>query len=124
MANSRAKEELESANEELTTVNEEMANGHETHTAHDGVEAMEAAARLQPDAILLDIGLPRLNGYEVARRIREQQGDARPVLVALTGWGQDEDRRRSEDAGFDAHMVKPVDDVALGRLLVALVTGD
>jgi CheY-like chemotaxis protein len=89
--------------------------------AHDGVEAVEATARLQPDLILLDIGLPRLNGYEVARRIREQyQQRDRPVLVALTGWGQDEDRRRSEEAGFDAHLVKPVDENALRELLGGL----
>jgi CheY-like chemotaxis protein len=93
-------------------------SGHETHTAHDGVEAVEAATTLQPDVILLDIGLPRLNGYEAARKIREHQGQSsRPLLVALTGWGQDEDRRRSEEAGFDAHLVKPVDEAALGKLL-------
>jgi len=92
--------------------------GHETHTAHDGVEAVEAAMRLQPDVILLDIGLPRLNGYEAARKIREQHTDkGRPLLVALTGRGQDEDRRRSEEAGFDAHLIKPVDEIALGTLL-------
>lgn len=86
---------------------------------------MEAAETLQPDVILLDIGLPGLNGYEVARRIREQRSDdGRPVLVALTGWGQDEDRRRSEEAGFDAHLVKPVDDVVLGKLLAALGAGN
>ena len=91
---------------------------HETHMAHDGVEAVEATTKLQPDVILLDIGLPRLNGYEAARKIREQQEQAgRPLLVALTGWGQDEDRRRSEAAGFDAHLVKPVDETALGKLL-------
>ncbi len=96
-------------------------SGHETHIARDGLEAVEAAARLQPDVILLDIGLPSLNGYEVARRIREQQKQrGRPLLVAITGWGQDEDRRRSEEAGFDAHMVKPVDEAALGKLLVTL----
>ena len=96
-------------------------SGHETHTAHDGVEAVEATMRLQPDVILLDIGLPRLNGYETARRIREQHKHRScPALVALTGWGQDEDRRRSEDAGFDAHLVKPVDEVALGKLLIDL----
>ena len=70
---------------------------------------------------MLDIGLPRLNGYEAARKIREQQkGTGRPFLVALTGWGQDEDRRRSEEAGFDAHLVKPVDETALGNLLADL----
>jgi len=98
-------------------------SGHETHTAHDGMAAVEAATRLDPDVILLDIGLPQLNGYEAARRIREQNsGKGRPVLVALTGWGQDEDRRRSEEAGFDAHVVKPVDDVRLGKLLAELAS--
>jgi PAS domain S-box-containing protein len=92
--------------------------GHATFTAHDGAAAVEDAASLDPDVILLDIGLPGLNGYEAARRIRQQQRDGRrPVLVALTGWGQDEDRRRSEEAGFDAHLVKPVDEVVLGKLL-------
>ncbi len=96
-------------------------SGHDTHTARDGVEAVEAARELQPDVILLDIGLPRLNGYEAARKIREQQRQpGRPFLVALTGWGQDEDRRRSEEAGFDAHLVKPVDETALGNLLADL----
>jgi CheY-like chemotaxis protein len=95
--------------------------GHETYTAHDGLAAVEAATRFDPDVVLLDIGLPVLNGYEAARRIREQQRQhRRPLLVALTGWGQDEDRLRSEEAGFDAHMVKPVDDVVLGRLLAEL----
>jgi two-component system, chemotaxis family, CheB/CheR fusion protein len=93
-------------------------SGHETHMAHDGVEAVEATTTLQPDVILLDIGLPRMSGYEAARKIREQQEQrGRPLLVALTGWGQDEDRRRSEEAGFDAHLVKPVDEAALGKLL-------
>ena len=96
-------------------------SGHDTHTARDGVEAVEAAREQQPDVILLDIGLPRLNGYEAARKIREQQREpGRPFLVALTGWGQDEDRRRSEEAGFDAHLVKPVDETALGNLLADL----
>jgi CheY-like chemotaxis protein len=95
--------------------------GHETFAAHDGSAAVELAARLDPDVILLDIGLPILNGYEAARRIREQPGPhRRPLLVALTGWGQEEDRRRSKEAGFDAHLVKPVDDDVLGRLLAEL----
>ena len=95
--------------------------GHETHTAHDGLAAVEAASMLDPDVFLLDIGLPILNGYEAARRIRGQQSQKnRPLLVALTGWGQDEDRRRSEEAGFHAHLVKPVDDVVLGTLLAEL----
>lgn len=97
--------------------------GHEIHVAYDGPGAVQAAADLRPDAVLLDIGLPGLNGYEVAGQIRRRQG-ARPVLLALTGWGQDSDRRRSEEAGFDAHLVKPVDHAELGRLLVELGAGD
>ena len=98
-------------------------SGHETCTANDGLAAVDAAANLQPDVIFMDIGLPVLNGYEAARRIRELQCDKKPVLVALTGWGQDADRRRSESAGFDAHLVKPVDDRVLGKLLVELRNG-
>ncbi|HET8948826.1 MAG TPA: ATP-binding protein [Candidatus Polarisedimenticolia bacterium] len=91
--------------------------GHEVHIARDGVEALEAAARIRPDLVLLDIGLPRLNGYDTCRRIREQPWGRQLTLVAVTGWGQDTDRRLSSEAGFDDHMVKPVDDTALGRLL-------
>ena len=97
--------------------------GHETFLAHDGSAAVEVAAKLEPDVVLLDIGLPILNGYEAARRIREQRGRQRPLLIALTGWGQDEDRRRSQEAGFDAHLVKPVNDAVLGRLLAELSAG-
>ena len=92
--------------------------GNEIRTAHDGLEAVEAAEAFRPDVILLDIGLPKLNGYEACRRIREQPWGKDMVLVALTGWGQEEDRRRSEEAGFNHHMVKPVDprlDEAAGR---------
>ena len=96
-------------------------SGHETFAAHDGVAAVEAADKLDPDVILLDIGLPVMNGYEAARRIREQQGTKRrPFLVALTGWGQEEDRRRSQESGFDAHLVKPVDHAVLDHLLAEL----
>ena len=94
-----------------------QVNGYETYKAYDGVEAMEAAERLKPDAILLDIGLPRLNGYDACRRIREQPWGAGILLIALTGWGMDEDRDRSRDAGFDSHLVKPVDVTVLLRLL-------
>ena len=97
--------------------------GHEVRIAHDGLEAVEGAATFQPHVILLDIGLPRLNGYEAARRIREQQRHKDLTLVALTGFGQDEDRRRAEEAGFDAHMVKPVDFAALAKLLAASRAG-
>lgn len=91
--------------------------GNQTHTAYDGLAAVEKAAEVQPDLILLDIGLPKLNGYEVCRRIREQPGGKNVVIVALTGWGQEEDRQKSKDAGFDGHLVKPVDLVALAKML-------
>ena len=97
-------------------------NGHEMHIAHDGLEAMKTAERVRPDAVLLDIGLPRLDGYEVCRRIREQSWGKDLLLVALTGWGQDEDRQKSRDAGFDGHLVKPVDDEELLRLLASIPT--
>jgi PAS domain S-box-containing protein len=97
--------------------------GYETLQAHDGVEAIEAAERFRPDAILLDVGLPIMNGYEVCRRIREQPWGKDVVLVALTGWGQEEDRRRSEEAGFDTHMVKPPDQETLKQILAALPSG-
>jgi CheY-like chemotaxis protein len=95
-------------------------SGHETHVAHDGVEALEAAEKLRPGVVLLDIGLPRLNGYEVCHRLRKEPWGKNVVLVALTGWGQEEDRHRSKEAGFDAHLVKPVDHDALLRLLASL----
>ena len=92
-------------------------SGHETHMAHDGLEAVEAAATFKPDVVLLDIGLPKLNGYDVCRRIRQQAGGNGIVLIALTGWGQDEDRRKSQEAGFNGHLVKPVDHSSLTNLL-------
>ena len=91
--------------------------GHETHAVHDGVAALDAAERLRPDAILLDIGLPRLNGFEVCRRIREQPWGKDVVVIALTGWGQEVDRRRSQESGFDHHIVKPVEHATLVKLL-------
>ena len=91
--------------------------GNETHTAYDGLAAIEAAATFHPDVILLDIGLPKLNGYEVARRIREQPWGKDMVLVAVTGWGQEEDREKSTAAGFNGHLVKPVDLDALAKLM-------
>ena len=95
-------------------------SGHETHTAHDGLAGLEAAERLAPDVVLLDIGLPGLNGYEVCRRIRRTPWGQDMVVVALTGWGQEEDRSRSREAGFTAHLVKPVDLSAITRLLATL----
>jgi CheY-like chemotaxis protein len=93
--------------------------GHETYTAREGKGALELAERVRPDAVLLDIGLPGLNGYDVCRRIRTEPWGKDLMLVALTGWGQDEDRRRSKEAGFDAHMVKPVDAEVLLKLLTS-----
>ena len=92
-------------------------SGNTIFTAYDGLEALDAAATFLPDVILLDIGLPKLNGYEVARRIREQPWGREMMLIALTGWGQDEDRRLSGEAGFDFHLVKPVDLAALEKLV-------
>jgi PAS domain S-box-containing protein len=91
--------------------------GHDVRVAHDGAEAVETAEAFRPEVILLDISMPRLNGYEVCRRIRRRPWGTAPLIVALTGLGQDEDRRQSEDAGFDRHLVKPVDPAALERLL-------
>jgi PAS domain S-box-containing protein len=91
--------------------------GNDVRTAHDGIEAVEAATEYRPDVILLDIGMPRLNGYDACRRIREQPWGREPFIVALTGWGQEEDKRRSQDAGFDGHLVKPVEPKTLQKLL-------
>jgi CheY-like chemotaxis protein/anti-sigma regulatory factor (Ser/Thr protein kinase) len=91
--------------------------GNDTEMAHDGLEAVEAAARLRPDVVLLDIGLPRLNGYDACRRIRLLPGGNNMVLIAMTGWGQESDRLRSRQAGFDHHMVKPVDFAALMKAI-------
>jgi CheY-like chemotaxis protein len=96
--------------------------GHDVRTAYDGLEAVQNAATFQPNIILLDIGLPRMNGYEVARRIRDEPWGGNVALVALTGWGQDADKRQSLEAGFDHHLTKPVDLVALEKLLALLVS--
>ena len=91
--------------------------GNETYVAHDGDAGVKAATTFRPDVVLLDIGLPKLNGYQAARKIREQPSGKRVVLVALTGWGQEEDQEKSREAGFDAHLVKPVDFAVLSKLL-------
>jgi CheY-like chemotaxis protein len=94
-----------------------QADGHQTELAHDGLAAVAAIERFAPDIVLLDIGLPGMNGYEAAMRVRSQ-GGARPTLVALTGWGQQQDRARAAQAGFDLHLTKPVDPaviIALAR---------
>jgi len=94
--------------------------GHETRTAYDGEAAVRIAEDFRPHVVLLDIGLPKLNGYEVAQHIRQQDWGGAMFLVAVTGWGQDEDRRRAQDAGMNLHMVKPVEPAALDRVLATL----
>jgi CheY-like chemotaxis protein len=92
-------------------------NGHEVRTAVDGPTALEAVGAFQPEIILLDIGLPGMSGYEVAAQLRQLPGTASALLIALTGYGQQRDRDRSREAGFDQHLTKPVDHQALLRLL-------
>jgi CheY-like chemotaxis protein len=91
--------------------------GAAVRTAHDGESAVPIAAEFNPDVVLLDIGLPGIDGYETCRRLRQQCGTG-VTIVALTGWGQDRDKRRAQDAGFDAHLTKPADPVALEALLM------
>jgi signal transduction histidine kinase/methanogenic corrinoid protein MtbC1/ActR/RegA family two-component response regulator len=98
--------------------------GHEVAVAHDGPAALREADAQRPEVVLLDIGMPRMDGYEVARRLRERPGPGQAVLVALTGWGQEEDRRRSREAGFDHHLVKPVELSALQKLLAQVQPQD
>jgi len=97
--------------------------GNETYIAHDGFEAIEAAAEHRPEVVLLDIGLPKLSGHDVCRRIRTESWGKEIVVIALTGWGQEEDRRKSQEAGFDGHLVKPVDYDELLELLSSLTNG-
>ena len=84
-------------------------NGHTTRLAHTGRQALLAATEFEPHLVFLDIGLPEMNGYEVARHLRAPTAALQPTLIALTGWGAEEDRRRAQAAGFDQHLVKPVD---------------
>ncbi len=94
--------------------------GHEVHAVHDGQEAVDATAWFRPDLALLDIGMPKLNGLQAAHLIREQPWGRQVVLAAITGWGQDEDKRKATEAGFDRHLTKPVDPAALDKLLASL----
>ena len=93
--------------------------GHEAHVAYDGEQAVGAARRLKPEVVFLDLGMPKINGYEACRMMRNDFGND-IFVVALTGWGQDDDRRRSAAAGFDRHLVKPVEPAALGAMLASL----
>ena len=92
------------------------ALGHETRMAYNGEQALQAFDEFRPQIVLLDIGLPGINGYEVARRIRSRDGSG-VRIIAVTGWGQPEDRRQSAEAGFDLHLVKPVDEQQLLQVL-------
>ena len=96
--------------------------GNRTYVAHDGMEAVAAIEANRPEVVLLDIGLPKLDGHEVCRRIREQPWGKDIVVIALTGWGQEDDRRKSEEAGFNGHLVKPVDYDKLLELLGELTS--
>ena len=92
-------------------------SGHEAAVAYSGHDGVQAAERYQPDVVLCDIGLPGLDGYEVARQLRDNPVTANARLIAVTAYGRDEDRRRSHEAGFEQHLVKPVDPDALQRVL-------
>jgi CheY-like chemotaxis protein len=92
-------------------------SGHDVQVVYDGPAALDAARTRTPDVVLLDIGLPRLSGLEVAKRLRTELGLGHVLLVAMTGYGQVEDHRRSQEAGFNAHFVKPIDLLALSELL-------
>ena len=94
--------------------------GHEVRVVHDGPAALEVAPSYRPDAVFLDLGMPGMDGYEVARRLRKTPGLEKTVLAALTGWGQREDRRRTAEAGFDHHLVKPPEPKALEGVLAGL----
>lgn len=94
--------------------------GNDVRIVHDGLAAVEVASEFQPRVVLLDIGLPTLNGYEAGQKIRQQPGGQQAVMIALTGWGRDVDRQRSKEAGFDHHLVKPVDPDVLAELLASL----
>jgi CheY-like chemotaxis protein len=91
--------------------------GHDVRTAHDGLEAIQIGESFRPQVVLLDIGMPRLDGYATAREVRGRSWGISVCLVALTGWGQEEDRRRAEEAGFDRYLVKPVDPQILNALI-------
>jgi CheY-like chemotaxis protein len=94
--------------------------GHEVRAAHDGVQAIEQAEQFRPDLILMDVGMPKVDGLQAATQIRSMVWGAEPVIVALTGWGQEADRQRSKDAGCDVHLVKPLDFERLSVLLSEL----
>ncbi len=95
-------------------------SGHTTRTAHSGPDALEAVRDFRPEVVFLDIGLPGMDGYEVAQRIRAESQVERPMLIALTGWGSHDDRERSRNAGFDHHMTKPIELAQLEQILTQI----
>ena len=97
------------------------ADGHDVRTAHDGIEALALAETWQPEVALLDLGMPRLNGFELCRKLRQQPWGAALLVVAVSGWGQEQDRQRTAEAGFDVHLVKPVRHEMLCQLLEAAI---
>lgn len=94
-------------------------SGHRVETAHDGTEAVEKARSFRPDLVILDLGMPRLNGYGACRAIRQQPWGHRITIAALTGWGQPQDREKSREAGFDLHLVKPIGPSELQEILAS-----
>jgi len=99
-------------------------SGHEVHLAHTGADALEAAERVRPDIGIFDIGMPDLSGYEVAERIRHEAWGRNITLIAVTGWGQESDKRRALAAGFNHHLTKPVDPEKLELLFDSPVSGN
>ena len=97
-------------------------SGDETRVAYDGLEALQTTAVFGPDVIFVDLGLPKLNGYEVARKVRQSPGGDKMLLIALTGWTEDAVRHRSMAAGFDEYLIKPVDYFALASLLAGVAS--
>jgi len=91
--------------------------GHVVFTAVDGVEALEKADQCRPDVIVLDVGMPKLDGYETAKRIRQQPWGGGVLLIAVTGWGNEKDKRKSAESGFNVHLVKPVDALSILNIL-------
>jgi CheY-like chemotaxis protein len=95
-------------------------SGNETQVSYDGEQALRAYDSFRPDVMLLDIGMPTLSGHEICRRIRSKPGGKSVVMIAQTGWGQDEDRKMTQEAGFDHHMTKPVSTDAIMKILTGL----
>jgi CheY-like chemotaxis protein len=93
--------------------------GHDVRIAYDGVEALGLASEYRPDAIVLDIGMPKMNGYDVAKKLRAEPTGQQMTIIALSGWGQEEDKRRSREAGIDHHLVKPLEPTSLLQVLAS-----